>query len=131
MSLVCGYLGCMKCFRLIVILGDNVIFLLVFCLFCSVIFCYDQLKVNINLDKLMKSVRMKCCSLDCDWIGFMEYVKQYEINCLKVLVKCLYSGCDFVVVCVEINEYCKNCEQKQIMCFGCYKDIRKGGLVQY
>ena len=101
------------------------------CPVCRVTFRYDQLKVNVNLDKLSKSVRMKCCSPDCDWKGPLEHAKGHEMNCPKALVKCPHNGCDLVAVRAEIMKHRNNCEQKQITCFGCKKDIKKGGLARH
>lgn len=129
-SLACRHSGCMKCLRSIVTLGDNATPSSAPCPVCCETFRYNQLKVNVNLDKLVRSVKMKCCSPDCEWTGPMEHAKGHETNCLKALVKCSYSGCDLVAVRAEINKHCKNCEQKQITCSGCHKDIKQGGLAQ-
>ena len=107
-TLSCRHSGCMKCLRSIVSLGDNVTSSAAPCPICRKLFFCDQLQININLDKLCKSVRMKCS-----------------------IVKCPHNDCDHVTVREEMKAHCINCEQKKITCHGCKKEIKKGGLAQH
>ena len=130
-SLACGHSGCLKCLRSIVSLGDNASPSTAPCPICREKFLYAHLHININLDKLSKSVKMKCSSPDCEWKGTLEHARGHEKNCLKALVKCPHNGCNHVAVCAEIGGHCNNCEQQNITCRGCKKEIRKGGLTQH
>ena len=130
-SLACGHSGCLKCLRSIVSLADNATPSSAPCPICRVFFRSDQLHINVNLDQLSKSVKMKCSSPDCKWEGTLEHARGHEKNCLKALVKCPHNGCDHVAVRAEIEAHRNNCEQQKLTCRGCKKVIRKGGLTQH
>ena len=130
-SLACGHSGCLKCLRTIVTLGDNATPSTAPCPVCRIMFPYDQLHLNINLDKLSKSVKMICSSPDCKWKGTLEQAREHEKKCQRALVQCPHNGCDHVAVRAEIDAHRKNCEQQNITCRGCRKKIKKGGLAQH
>ena len=130
-SLACGHSGCMKCLRSIVSLGDNATPSAALCPICRETFRFDQLQININLDKLSKSVKMKCSSPSCEWRGTLEHARGHEKNCPKARVKCPHNGCNHFAVRAEIQAHCNNCEHKKVTCHGCKKEIKKDGLAQH
>ena len=130
-SLACGHSGCLRCLRSIVSLGDNSTPSTGHCLVCREEFLYDQLHININLDKLSKSLKMQCSSPDCEWEGTRENARGHEKICQKALVECPHNDCDYVAVRAEIDAHRNNCEHQNITCRGCRKEIKKGGLVQH
>lgn len=72
---------------------------------------------------------MYCGNFGCLWKGILEYVRDYEKGCFKVVVKCFNVGCYYFFLCEDMDVYSNSCEKVLIDCLGCRKDVVRSCLV--